>query len=87
MANSEQSSSGRRPDWPVRLATGAGAGVGAAIALLLRPVLGWSRPDGFLQGVIGFAILTGVGTVLGQLMGGLLFRPSSGELPDHPPHA
>jgi hypothetical protein len=68
-------------NWPVRLATGAGAGAGAAIALLWRPDLG-----GFWPGLIGFGIVTGAGGVLGWLVGGLLFRPSSGGPPDHPPH-
>jgi hypothetical protein len=82
MANGERSGSGGRSDWPVRLTTMAGTAAGAAGALLWRPDLG-----GFWAGLIGFGIMTGVGAVLGRLVGGLLFRPSSGAPPDHPPHA
>jgi len=73
VGNGERSGSGGRSNWPIRLATGAGAGAGAAIALLWRPDLG-----GLWPGLIGFGIVTGAGAVLGQLVGGLLFRPSGG---------
>ena len=82
MGNGERSGSGGRSDWPVKLATGAGACTGAAVGLLWRPDLG-----GFWPGLIGFVILTGVGAVLGRLVGGLLFGASPGDPPDHPPHA
>ena len=82
MGNGERSVSGGRSDWPVRLATSVGVLVGAAVALLWRPNLG-----GFWAGVIGFAIFIAVGGILGRLVGGLLFRPSSGGPPDHPPRA
>jgi hypothetical protein len=59
----------------------AGAGAGAAIALLWRP----NFIGGFWPGLIGFVIFTTVGGVLGRLVGRLLFRPSSGGPPGHPP--
>jgi hypothetical protein len=80
--NSEQSGSGGRTDWPVRLATGGGTVVGATVALLLKTDLG-----SFWLGMIAFLAVTGVGGLLGRLVGGLLFRPSSGGPPDPPPHA
>ena len=76
MGNGEQSSSDGRADWPVRLATMAGCGAGAAVALLWRPDLG-----GFWPGLIGFGIVTGVGGVLGQLAGSLMFRRPPGNGP------
>lgn len=82
MGNGERSASGDRNSWPVRLATAVGAGAGAAVALVWRADLG-----GFWLGLIAFGIVTGVGAVLGRLVGRLLFRPSSGEPPNHPPHA
>jgi hypothetical protein len=81
MGNSERSGSGGRSDWPVRLATVAGAAAGAAVCLLWRPDLG-----GPWLGLIAFGTVIGVGGALGRLVGGLLFRPSSGP-PDHPPNA
>ena len=77
----EQSGSGGRSDWPDRLAPMLGAGAGAAVALLWRTDLG-----GVWPGLIAFGVVTGVGAVLGRLVGGLLFRPSSGGPPDPPPH-
>lgn len=73
----EGSGSGGRGDWPVRLATMVGVAAGAVTALLWRPDLF----SGFWLGPIGFAIFIGIGGVLGQLVGRLLFRPSSGEPP------
>jgi len=60
-----------------------GAGTGAAVALLWRP----DFFSGFWLGLLGFCIFVAVGAVLGRLVGGLLFRPSSGGSEDHPPHA
>jgi hypothetical protein len=82
MRNGERSGSDGRSNLLVRLATMAGAVAGGAVALLWRPDLG-----GFWAGLIGFGIFIGVGGVLGQLLGGLVFRPSSGGPPDHSPHA
>ena len=80
MGNGERSGSGSWSDWRVRLATMAGAGAGGAIALLSRPALGgyW----GLWPGMIGFGVVTGVGAVLGRLVGGMLFRPWIGGPPD-----
>jgi hypothetical protein len=50
-----------------------GTGAGAAVALLLRRDLG-----SFWMGLLAFAVVTGVGAVLGLLVGRLLFRPSFG---------
>ena len=84
MGNGEQSGSGGRDDGRVRLATGVGTLVGAAVALfVVKPLV--ELP--FWLGLIAFVIVTGGGGVLGRLVGGLLFRPSSGGPPDHPPHA
>ena len=84
MGNGERSGPGGPSDWRVRLATGVGIGAGAALALLWRPdVFG----GGFWLGMIGFGVFMAVGAVVGRLVGGLLFRPSSGGPPDPPPHA
>jgi hypothetical protein len=74
MGNDERSGSGGRGDWPVRLAGMIGAGAGAAVALfVVKPLV--ELP--FWLGVIAFAAMVGVGGILGRLVGGLLFRPSS----------
>jgi hypothetical protein len=70
MANGERTSTVRRDDWRVRLATMVGGGAGAAVALLWRPDLG-----GFWLGLVGFAAVLTVGLLLGRLVGSLLFRP------------
>ncbi len=36
------------------------------------------------SGLVALGVVTGGGIVLGDLVGGLLFRSSSGGLPDHP---
>jgi hypothetical protein len=71
MGNGEQSSSGGRAGWPVRLA--AAAGIGAALGLLLVNLVdlrGW--------GVIAFCAAVGVGTALGRRAGSLLLRKPPG---------
>jgi hypothetical protein len=84
MGNGERSGSGGRSDWPVRLAIGVGTCIGATIALfVIKPLV--ELP--FWQGLIAFCLVTGGGGVLGRLVGGLLFRPSSGGPPDQPPRA
>jgi hypothetical protein len=85
MGNGERSGSGGRSDGRVRLATGVGTVAGAAIALfVIKPLV---DIPGFWPGLIAFVAVAGAGGVLGRLVGGLLFRPSSGAPPDHPPHA
>jgi hypothetical protein len=74
MVNSEQSGSGGRTDWPVRLATGVGTVVGSTVALLLRTDLG-----SFWLGMLAFLTVTGVGALLGRLAGSLLFRRPPGK--------
>jgi hypothetical protein len=61
MGNAERSGSGDPSDWPVRLVTMAGAGAGAAIALLWRP----NFIGGFWPRLIGFVIFTTVGASSG----------------------
>jgi hypothetical protein len=81
MGNGERSGSGGRGDGSVRLATGLGTAAGAAVALLLlRRDLG-----SFWLGLLAFAVVCGIGGLLGRLVGGLLARPSSGGSPDPPP--
>jgi hypothetical protein len=85
MENGERSGSDGRSDWPVRLATGAGTATGAAVALfVIKPLV---DIPGFWPGLIAFVAVTGVGGVLGRLVGGLLFRPSPGGPPNPPPPA
>jgi len=74
MANGERSGSGGRRDWRVPLATMAGTGAGASVALLWRPDLG-----GLWAGLIGFGVVTGVGAVLGRLAGYFLFQRPPGR--------
>ena len=72
-------------DWRVRLTTAVGVGVCMAAAMMLGPVVGI---EGFLPGGLAIIVAIIVGIVLGNLVvGPLLFRPSSGGPPDHPPHA
>ncbi|MBX3732961.1 MAG: hypothetical protein KF791_10245 [Verrucomicrobiae bacterium] len=62
-------------DWRVRLTTGVPVAACVAAAMMFWP------------GLLGIVVATIVGMVLGQLAGRLLFRPSSGSPPDHPPRA
>ncbi len=72
MENGERSGSGGRSDWRVRLATGVGTVTGAAVALfVIKPLV--DIPE-FWPGLLAFVAVTGVGGVLGRLVGGLLFR-------------
>src|SRR5262249_38751775 len=84
MGNGERSGSGGLSDWRVRLAPGVGLVAGAAIALLGRPDF---FGGGLCQGTLGCCVFMVVGAVLGLLVGGLLFRPSSGGPPSPPPPA
>lgn len=76
MGKSERSGSHGRNGLPVRIGGAIGGAAGAAGALLWRPDLG-----GFWQGLAAFVIMSGVGIVLGQLVGRLFFRPSSSDPP------
>ena len=85
MGNGERSGPDGRSDWRVRLATGGGTVAGAAIALfVIKPLV---DIPGFWPGLIAFVAVSGVGGVLGRLVGGLLFRPSPGGPPNPPPPA
>jgi hypothetical protein len=79
MGNGERAGSGGRGDWRVRLATGVGTVVGATVALfVVKPLV--ELP--FWPGLLAFVAVAGAGGVLGQLVGRLLFRPSSGGPPE-----
>lgn len=76
MGNGERSGSGGRGDWPVRLATAIGVGIGGAIALLWKPEF---FSGSLWLGLLGYGLFCAVGGILGRLVGGMLFRsPSSG---------
>jgi hypothetical protein len=84
MGNGERSGSGGRSNWPVTIGGMVGCAAGAAVGLfVVKPLV--ELP--FWLGLIAMVALVAVGTKLGQLAGRLLFRPSSGGPPDHPPHA
>jgi hypothetical protein len=68
-------------DWRVRLTTGVVVAACMAIAMMLGPVLGI---HGFWPGMLSICVVIIVGIMLGNLVGGFLFRPSSGGPPDHP---
>ncbi len=71
-------------DWPIILSGAAGGMVGGIIGLfVVKPLIElppWLGP-------FAFVALIGVGVILGNIVGGRLFRPSSGGPPDHPPRA
>ena len=67
----------RTSDWTDRTVYMSGA-------MLIGPVVGI---NGFWPGMLAISVAIIVGIVSGRLVGGLLFRPSSGGPPDHPPHA
>lgn len=71
-------------DWPVRLSGAAGGMVGGAVGLfVVKPLI--ELPVGL--GPLAFVALIGVGVILGNIVGGRLFRPSSGGATDPPPRA
>jgi hypothetical protein len=68
-------------DWRVRLTTGVVVGACMAAAMMLGPVVGI---HGFWPGGLTIIVAIIVGIVLGNQVGRLLFRPSSGGPPDRP---
>ena len=73
------------PDnWRFRLATGLPVGVCVAVTMILGPEVGI---HGFWPLMLSVVVAMIVGNVLGRLVWRLLYRPSSGDPPDHPPHA
>ncbi len=85
MGNGERSGSVGRNDWRVRLVTGVGTVAGAALGLfVIKPLV---DIPGFWPGLIAFVAVSGVGGVLGRLVGGLVVRPSPGGPPNTPPPA
>jgi hypothetical protein len=82
MGKDERSGSGGRSDWPVRLSGAAGGMAAGAVGMfVVKPLVEF--PPGL--GPFVFVALIGLGVVLGQYVGGLLFRPSSGGPSDHQP--
>jgi hypothetical protein len=65
-------------DWRVRLTTGVVVGACIAAAQMLGPVVG-------IHGFWPVCVAIIVGIVLGNLVGRLLFRPSSGGPPAQTP--
>jgi hypothetical protein len=75
------------PDnWRVRLTTGVVSLTCMAAAMLLGPVVGINAHE-FWPLMLLLVVAMIVGNVLGPLVCRLLFRPPSGEPPDHPPRA
>jgi len=79
MGSRERSGPGGRDDWRVRITTGVGVAACMAGAMMLGPVVGI---NGFWPGMLAIAVAIVLGVVLGRLVGGLLFRPSSGGPPE-----
>jgi hypothetical protein len=71
-------------DWPFRLTAGAVSAACIVAAMLLGPVVGI---NGFWPYMLSIVVASMVGTVLGPRVYRLLFRPSSGDPPDHAPRA
>ena len=68
-------------DWRVRLTGAAGALVAGVIALfVIKPMI--ELPAGL--GALAFAGMMTVGAVLGNIVGGRLFMPSSNSSPKPP---
>ena len=78
MDNGEQSGSGSRSNWPVKLAGVVGAGAGAALGLL---VVALADLRGFWPRLIAVCVGISVGVVLAQLTRSLLFRRPPGNGP------
>jgi hypothetical protein len=75
MENSDQSGSGGRDDWRVRITTMVATAACVAGAMLLGPVIGI---NGFWPGMLAISGAIVVGGILGPLVGGLLFRRPPG---------
>jgi prolipoprotein diacylglyceryltransferase len=70
-------------DWRARLTGVAGGLLASVIALFLaKPMIELPRVGAFALG--GMII---VGGILGNIVGGWLFKPSSSSPPNHPPRA
>ena len=69
-------------DWPFRLTTGVTTAACIVAAMMLEPVVGI---HGLWPHMLTIVVAVIVGNVLGRLVYRLLFRPSSGDPPDHPP--
>jgi hypothetical protein len=71
MESGKPSGSSGRSDWPVRLSGAAGGMVGGAVGMfVVKPLI--ELPPGL--GPFAFVALIGVGVVIGQIVGGRLFR-------------
>jgi hypothetical protein len=79
MGNGERSGSGGQRNWPVAVAGGVGGGAGVALSFLVAAL---ADLHGFWLGMIMVGVGAGVGIVLGQFAGRLLFRPSPRNPPD-----
>ncbi len=77
MDNGEQSGSGGQRDWRIVLAQMIGAAVVAGVGLSLQDRIHL----GLWLGMIAFALALGVGALLGQLVGSLVFRRPPGNGP------
>ena len=69
-------------DWRVRLTTGVVVAACMFAAMMLGPVFGIR---GFWPGILAVVVAIVIGNVLARLVCRLLFGPSSGAPPDHPP--
>ena len=67
MANDQPNAAGNKIKWPIVIAGAVGAGFGVLVLGPLAAMTGLSQP---WQASIG----GGLGALLGQLVGGLLFR-------------
>jgi branched-subunit amino acid ABC-type transport system permease component len=70
-------------DWPNRLTTG----LITAACIVAAWLLGLGPEAGLWPFMLSIVVAIIVGNLLGGLVYRLLFRPSSGGPPDHPPRA
>ena len=71
-------------DWRVRLTTGIAVAGCMGAAMLFGPAVGI---NGFWPGLLAISVAIIAGTVLGRLLGPLLFRSPSNRPPEPPPRA